>query len=427
MLDRNRKVLLLSPTKRAGRALAALSERVGCTVIEEQRSRGGFLSNPSFGSELDIVALIESLVDEYASVKLSGIICTVAFPGMNVAAACIAERLGLPGPTPLAILTCEHKYYCRLAQQKVVPEATPQFQLLNSEILAGFTDFKYPQFVKPVKSILSSGAFAVNSDAELKKAISRDCLPANFLKPFNDLIAKFSNFEYDADYFIVEDLLEGRQVSLEGFVYQGKVTIMGIVDSMMFPGTISFKRFQYPSSLSETVQERMRDIATRFISGIKYDNWAFNVEMIYNPDADSIYIIEVNARLASQFWDLFQKVDGSNPYEMILKIAMGERPEFHRRRGEFKVAGSCVLRTFEDQLVVRVPNLNDLNCVGARFPDANIEILAKEGKFLSQQIQDAESFRYGLVNIGADSFDQLEQKFEECRSMLPFEFCTRGY
>ena len=71
-----------------------------------------------------------------------------------------------------------------------------------------------------------------------------------------------------------------------------------------------------------------------------------------------------------------------------------------------------------------IPGQEDLEHIRVRYPDANIEILAKSGKHLSEQIQDSQSFRYGLINIGADSFDHLEEKFEECRSMLPFEFAN---
>jgi biotin carboxylase len=422
MAENNRNVLLLCPTRRASEALGALGEKIGCNIIEDSRSRGGFLSNPAYGHELDILKLIESTAELHSKVKLDGVTCAVAFPGMNVASACIAQRLGLPGPSPLAILTCEHKYYSRLAQQEFVPEATAAFQLLHPDDDDAISAIQFPKFVKPVKSILSSGAYAVRSQEEIRRAINKDGLPVDFLKPFNDLIAKYSDFEYNADYFLVEELLEGWQVSLEGFVFNGEVTIMGIVDSLMFPGTISFKRFQYPSCLSEAVQSRMRDIAVRYLRGINYDNSAFNFEMMYNPVTERIHIIEINARLASQFWDMFEKVDGSNPYDAILKIAVGERPDFKRRQGEFPVAGSCVLRTFEDRLVKSVPGALELERLVAKYPDAKIEVLAQVGKHLSDQIQDAGSFRYGLVNIGADSYEHLERKFEECSAMLPFEF-----
>lgn len=75
-----------------------------------------------------------------------------------------------------------------------------------------------------------------------------------------------------ASYLLVESLLEGSQVSLEGYVSGGRVHVMGILDAVMFPGAISFRRFQYPSALSSDVQDRMEDIAQCFLTGIGYDN-----------------------------------------------------------------------------------------------------------------------------------------------------------
>jgi len=424
MADSRRKLVLLCPTKRASNALASLGEKINCEIIKDERSnKGSFLSNADYGNELDIIDLIEKSVKFYSTKNISGITSAVAFPGMNIAAACIAEGLGLPGPSPQALLTCEHKYYCRLAQKEFVPEATADFALLDPSVPdVEKTVSEFPKFVKPVKSILSSGAFASNSQEELKASISAESLPKSFLKPFNELIEKYSDFQYNANYFLVEELLSGWQVSLEGFVYNGEITIMGIVDAVMFPGTISFKRFQYPSLLSDVVQDRMKDIATRFIRGIKYDNWAFNIELMYNPVSERIHIIEVNARLASQFWDLFEKVDGSNPYDAVLKIALGEKPTFEHGKGQFKVAASCVLRTFEDQLVTGVPEAADIALLNEKHPDAIVEVLARVGKRLSDSIQDAGSFRFGLVNIGADSHEKLQAKFEDCVTMLPFQF-----
>ncbi|CAN5439917.1 hypothetical protein BH20ACI3_BH20ACI3_19300 [soil metagenome] len=64
-------------------------------------------------------------------------------------------------------------------------------------------------------------------------------------------------------FLLVEELLEGLQATLEGYVYQGEIHLMGIVDSVMFPNTIAFKRFEYPSSLPESVQSRMFSLARK--------------------------------------------------------------------------------------------------------------------------------------------------------------------
>ena len=44
-------------------------------------------------------------------------------------AALVAERRGLPGPSPQALVRCQHKPTSRALQREAVPESTPRFWL----------------------------------------------------------------------------------------------------------------------------------------------------------------------------------------------------------------------------------------------------------------------------------------------------------
>jgi hypothetical protein len=171
----------------------------------------------------------------------------------------------------------------------------------------------------------------------------------------------------------------------------------------------------------------MSRIAETFISGIGYDNAFFNVELIHNPLTDEIYIVEVNPKIASQFTDLFEKVDGASSYYPLLQIALGEEPEFPKGHGPYKLAASCVLRTFEDRRVLRVPSAQEMCVLKERFPDTRVEVTVQEGRLLSDVMQDGKSFRYCVVNIGANSPAELEVKFELCQSALEFRFATTAH
>ncbi len=135
-------------------------------------------------------------------------------------------------------------------------------------------------------------------------------LPSAFLEQFDWFIRTFTTFELGTKYLLAEEHLSGQQVTYEGLVHNGECTTVGIVDSIMYPGTICFERFEYPSSLPQSVQLRMADIANRFMHGIGFNNGLFNIEFMYNPAHDTIHIIEINPRLVSQFADLYEKVDG---------------------------------------------------------------------------------------------------------------------
>lgn len=422
-----KKVLIICPTQREYRDLPAMAEALGYQLIFDEFG-GDYFDNPLLETddadapELDILPLIADLTGRYRKANLSGVTSPVGYPGMSVASI-VAERLGLPGTPIGCVLLCEHKYYSRIAQQALVPSATPSFQLLDPKGIARPTEsVRFPLFVKPVKANFSINANRVKTADELRQTLRSCRLPERFIKPFNDLLRAYTDYEYDASHLIAESLLEGAQVSLEGYVCRGKVQVMGIIDAVMYPGTISFERFVYPSRLSAEVQGRMARIAEAFMSGIGYDNALFNIELMYNPATDRISIIEVNPKIASQFTDLFEKVDGTNSYAPLLQIAAGAEPTFLHRQGQFKLAASCVLRTFENKRVLGVPSSRQLEKLLTRFPDARVEVCTAQGKLLSDGMQDGKSYRYALINIGADSEAELSAKLELCRSMLDFQF-----
>lgn len=407
--------------------MPAIAEALNYELIFDEFG-GDYFDNPlsethAGGTQnLDVLALIEELINRYREAGLAGVTSPVGYPGMSVASI-VAERLGLPGVAIECVLLCEHKYYSRIAQRTFVPEATPSFQLLDPKAaVEAIEGIEFPLFVKPVKANFSINANTILNAQELEETLRTCRLPLRFVKPFNDLLRAYTKHEHDASHLLAESLLEGAQVSLEGYVFQGRVRVLGIVDALMYPGTISFERFSYPSRLSEEVQHRMARIAETFLKGIGYDNALFNIELMYNPRDGRISIIEVNPKIASQFTDLFEKVDSTSTYSPLLQIAAGEEPIFLHRQGEFKLAASCVLRTFEDQRVLRVPSSQQIGEVRKRFPDARIEICAAQGKLLSDEMQDGKSYRYCLINIGADSEADLTAKLDECRRLLDFQF-----
>ena len=154
------------------------------------------------------------------------------------------------------------------------------------------------------------------------------------------------------------------------------------------------------------------------MQGLGFDNGLFNIEMMYDPEADLISIIEINPRMASQFADLYEKVDGTSSYAVLLDIAQGRTPRFTRRQGRYRFAASCVLRSFEDYVVASVPSEADIERVARLYPDIRVELHATVGRKLSDEFQDGKSYRYGVVNLGGRDLAHVLKQFEECRARL---------
>lgn len=365
---------------------------------------------------------IEALLQFCKKNAIDAVISTEDYPGC-IYASVINTQLKKPGPTPQSVLTCQHKYYSRVFQKQYVPQATPDFRLFSKvNFDTSKINIAFPIFVKPVKSYFSILANKVNNQEELENALSSSIPPALFLQQLNWFLDKYSSFELNANYLLAETLLEGIQVTLEGFVFNSKIEILGIVDSIMFPETICFERFDYPSELSLSIQQRMESIAKEFIQGIKLDNTLFNIEFMYHPERDDIHIIEVNSRMSSQFADLYEKVDGFNPYQILIDISLGLQPGVKKKQGKYPVASSCVLRSFKNQLMIKTPSKEEILHLSQIIPDTYINIDVNAGQTLSSIIQDGKSFRYGIINIGAHSKEELLKKYSECKNNLTFEF-----
>lgn len=366
----------------------------------------------------DPIAEIARIGAEVAGRDLAAIVSTDDYPGAALASV-LAKTLGLPGPDPRLSLICQHKYLSRVAQARILPDAVPAFWPIDVAEHAALPDgIAFPVFVKPMKSFFSIGAQRIGTAAELAEAKRRWIALDDFFLPLERLLEREAGVEIGSMRLIAEGLLKDHQVTVEGYAFSGEISILGVVDSIFFPGTLAFSRFDYPSALPDGVQERMAEMARRLMGGLGFDNGLFNIEMMYDGCEDRIAIIEINPRMASQFADLYEKVDGTNSYEVLLDIGTGVRPSPKRRQGRYQFAASYVLRTFEDCLVAALPSDSQLAELEQLYPDIRVEIHATAGRKLSDELQDGTSFRYGIVSLGGRDRKDVLRRFEACRDGL---------
>jgi hypothetical protein len=289
-------------------------------------------------------------------------------------AALLAARLGLPGPSPEAMLACQLKDRSRALQRALVPEATPQAWPLRD----GPPPFPPPFFVKPVVGRLSLGARRVDTLAEL------DALEAP------GYVAEYAALAgVEAEGFLAEELVDGLEVTVEGFVSGGEVTVVGVTDSVKYPATNSFERFEYPSALPPARIAELHRVVGRLLPGLGFDGGFFNVELAI-PEEGPAQLIEVNGRIASQFAPLVEAVEGRSTYGALVALAAGEMPAWGPREPH-GVALSYAVRVFEDGLVEAVPPQEE-----------GVELLVRPGLRLSEQgVNDVASFRLAIFDVWA--------------------------
>jgi biotin carboxylase len=422
-LEGGRRLMMVCPTARDLRELKRTAQPRAISVCYHHYASAELESlvadEPGQPEIHDPRAEIAALVQQCQAEKIDAVASTDDYPGSTLAAIA-AHHLGLPGVHPGVNLSCQHKFLSRRIQKEAAPDAVPSFSLIDVRPEVGVPGLKFPVFVKPVKSYLSQGAHRIENAKELRRMQRRWLGRARFFEIFDVLLRSYANCSLGFSFLIAEDCLTGDQVTLDGYAYNGEVFVTGIVDSIMFPGTLAFQRFEYPSALPEAVQQRMAQAATAVMKAAGYDNGQFNIEFTYDAHTDRIAIIEINPRMSSQFADLYEKVDGTNSYEIMIDLALGRQPRARKRKGRHQFAASCVLRTFRNQMVRRIPDPGEIENVCARYPDIRVEILAEAGMKLSQQLQDGRSFRYGLLNIGGRDRHDVLENFADCMKRLNF-------
>lgn len=379
--------------------------------------------------EFDMPALIDRAVAniESAGVGVNAIASYYDFPG-TVLVPILAERFGVPGPTLEAVLKCENKYWSRVEQRTVVPQYIPQFQAFDpfdEDAYAGL-GLLPPFWIKPIKSFRSFLAFQINDERQFRAVMPACRERGGFMnEPFRYLMREFGAPPEIADMpetFVAESQIGGRQCTLEGYSYQGQVSVYGVVDSVRAPDSSSFARYEYPSSLPLEVQHRMIDVARAAVQGVGLDNSPFNAEFFYDPNADHLWLLEINPRISQAHTDIFEKVHGISHHSVMVDLALGRKPKPMERQGPFNIAAHFMFRTSDSGRVVRVPSEAAIERLKKRQPGTEVKIPVRPGQHLKElQGQDMYSFEIANVFIGGRDQSELLDKYDEALSVLQFD------
>lgn len=343
-----------------------------------------------------------------------------------LAASLVAEKLGLPGTPPESILAAQHKLHARRVLARVAPEASLRFAPLEAEYGDDIPEgIVYPAFVKPVKAAFSVLARPVAGHAELQAHTRFGrwelWVIRRLVDPFDRLCRARLPEAGTAHRMLLEEPVPPHvaQYNLDGWVDNGQVHALGVVDAVMHPGTQAFMRWELPSRLPVAVQRRALDVARRFLQAVGYRHGMFNLEFFHDAATDRLTVIECNPRLASQFGDLYRRVRGLDPHAMALALALGrDAMSAPRCEPSANVAASLVYRTFDPALVPPPPTRAQRAHAAREFPQALVLSFPKAGSALARDFKWTGNHHYGFVHLGAVDRDQLREHGERVSALL---------
>jgi hypothetical protein len=343
-----------------------------------------------------------------------------------LAAALVAEELGLPGTAPNAVLAAQHKLHARRVLQQVAPEANLGFAELDvaygDNIPQGLS---YPAFVKPVKAAFSVLARTVANHAELQAHTrfgKRELwVIRRLVQPFERVMQARLPGSGTAHRLLLEEALPVHtpQFNLDGWVFNGQAQALGVVDAVMYPGTQAFMRWEHPSRLATDVQARALVVAQKFLAAIGFTHGCFNMEFFFDPATERLSVIEFNPRLASQFSDLYLRVLGVDAHALSLALALGQDPvDMPRAVPTAGAAASLVYRAFDARRAPAMPSPAQQAAVARQFADARLFTYPKTGHAVQRDFKWLGSYRYGIIHLGGRDAQHLRERCEQASAML---------
>jgi hypothetical protein len=323
----------------------------------------------------------------------------------DLIAAVLAREAGLPGPSPEAVFLCLHKLYGRRAEMDPI-RCQP---VLLDEPLPALT---YPAYMKAPWLKLGLLGFKLDSDDDARAAmeLARRELPAWTRQYYPLFAAAVDLTKYPlatTDMMLVEQFIEGRQVTVEGWSLNGDIQIWTMTDTNTFAGSRVIDNFSTPSRVDADIAATLRAKTIETVRAFRFDGGFFNIEFWLTDDG--VRLTEVNGRSAACFGGIYELALQADIFAAVATVACGRAPRALPRAGG-RVAGQFNVITFEEELA---GNLLDYEAAKGipefspfRRADERVRPVSEFGVVLGQ------------IEIVGDSYDEIHAQAEEMRRKL---------
>ena len=315
----------------------------------------------------------------------------------------LAREFNFPFPAPEVIRRARDKYLMKQAfLTNDVPCARGRLCSDIDELSRiDWERWTFPLIIKPVDSYSSRGVIRVENREQLFIAFPQS--------------ARFSS----NGQVLLEEFLEGPEVSVEGVTFGGKTKLAQITDKVItpYPHTVELAHYQ-PSALPDTIQEEIKKVVARAIRALGIDHSGSHTELKITPQGPKI--IEIGSRLGGDYISshLTFLSTGIDLNRAVAQIAMGEAPDVtpnHRRFSAIRYvnweAGRRVRGARPVDLLLRNPKV------------AHAGIMVKTGDLLPEVTESAN--RHAFLITSADSREELEKNIEtlsgELAGLLTFQ------
>jgi biotin carboxylase len=312
---------------------------------------------------------------------------------LNVVAK-VASRLVIPGPSVEIAKNCTNKKLMReITSARNIPN--PAFHVAESLVDARLaaSDIGFPLIIKPTDNQGSRGVFKINNQKQLI-----------------DLFADSIKHSRDGQ-ILVEEYIQGTEVTVEGFVADGELHTLAISEKEHTPPPrIIATNLNFPPSFDKKTIEKIKRAASDVASALGMTNGPYHGEFIVNQDG--IFLIEAAYRGGGSGTSshIVPAVSGVNVLEKLVLVSLGYTVEIKPTRND-----ACILKflQFKAGHVKNVTGLWKASRVdGVRLFEINYH--ATE---IMPSVTD-DSKRHGAIIVSAPTLSEAKRNLDMAVSMV---------
>lgn len=267
----------------------------------------------------EVISTIDTpaILDAAKRHQINGIM-TLASDMPMQSVAVVSHEMGLVGISEETALKATNKAFMRDALKESGVPVPMYFRVKGKDefkkAVAQVKMAGYKCIVKPSDNSGSRGVDLLKEDADLDAAY--------------DYTVRYSR----GGEIIVEEFMEGPEVSVETLAVDGDVHVIQITDKLTTgaPYFVEMGHSQ-PSQLSEEMCERIKQVAIAANKAIGIKNGPSHTEIKVTKDGPNI--VELGARLGGDCitTHLVPLSTGVNMVEQSIKIALGEKPDLESK------------------------------------------------------------------------------------------------
>ncbi|MFH0804174.1 MAG: ATP-grasp domain-containing protein [Candidatus Zambryskibacteria bacterium] len=247
--------------------------------------------------------------------KINGVIA-IASDVSVMTVATVNKALGLAGINPDVAERCIDKELMRKAFVAGGVPAPKFFGIHNLEELMEKSKLvKFPVVVKPADSAGSRGVQKVERPEDLPRAYEKAIGYSHKKK------------------LVLEEFMEGVEVSVEAMVVGGKIHIMALSDKIRTePPYLLDIQITFPSAYPKKVQEKIIYVAKRAIKAVGVTTGPIHMELMMTPNGPVPVELAARGPGFKIFSDIIPMVTGIDVMKAAIDLVMGNRPKLRHTR-----------------------------------------------------------------------------------------------